>query len=269
MFSEKIVCACAGAISCASTSAMAAHPGQVHLVLMWMMVGLGKSFPREQGTGKFGRSDLAGQGLFISFVPGPGEFILASRSGPDPLMNSRSHPARDLCPMRIFLIGPMCSGKTTVGRALAQRLGLPHVDVDRAVEARIGPLTPWVQREGEQAFRQEERATLLDLLEGPPAVVSCGGGTPMAFDNMDKLLAAGTVLYLDVSLPVLVDRCERKGTDRPLLFGLRGEALATRVADLLAERRPTYQRAHQSIPADEAPEQVVERILRTLPLQDK
>ena len=170
------------------------------------------------------------------------------------------HARADLCPMRIFLVGPMCSGKTTVGRALAARLGFPHLDTDRLIEARIGPITPWVLREGEEAFRHEERAVLLDVVAGPGAVVSCGGGTPIAFDNMDRILEAGMVVHLDVPLPELIDRCQRKGIDRPLLFGLGREALAARVEALWRTRRPVYQRAHVTVDAGGSPAAIVEAI---------
>lgn len=171
--------------------------------------------------------------------------------------------------MRIFLVGPMCSGKTTVGRALAARIGVPHLDTDRLIEARIGPITPWVLQHGEEAFRVEERAVLLDLMAGPEAVVSCGGGTPVAFDNMDHLLGAGTVVHLDVPLPALVDRCQRKGTDRPLLFGLGKEALAERVEGLWHARRPVYQRAHFTVDAGGTPDAIVRTIMATVRDQER
>lgn len=171
--------------------------------------------------------------------------------------------------MRIFLTGFMCSGKSRVGRELAPLLGLKCVDIDRVIEQRIGPITPWVLREGEAAFRAVERTVLLELLTEDDVVVACGGGTPMEGDNLDRMRAAGTVVYLDVPLDVLVERAARAGGDRPLLFGLKGVALRGRIADLLAVRRPVYERAHLIVPATEAPPAVARRIAAALGAQER
>jgi shikimate kinase len=85
----------------------------------------------------------------------------------------------------IFLIGFMCSGKSRVGRELAQQLGVRHVDIDRVVEQRVGPLVPYFQQHGEAAFREREREVLLELLGERDLVVSTGGGTPMEGDNVE------------------------------------------------------------------------------------
>lgn len=170
--------------------------------------------------------------------------------------------------MRLFLIGFMCAGKSRVGRELAPLLGLPFVDIDRVVEERAGPLVPFFQQHGEEAFRQKESEVLNELLNGPSAVIATGGGTPCTGDNLERMKAGGTVVWLDVSLDVLMARIERAGGDRPLLLGLKDEALRQRVEELLAEREPTYVQADFIIPADAAPAEVAERIRITVrPLQ--
>lgn len=163
----------------------------------------------------------------------------------------------------------MCSGKSRVGRELAPLLGLRFADLDRVIEQRIGPITPWVLREGEAAFRDVERTVLLELLQEDGLLIACGGGTPMAADNMDRLLAGSTVVYLDVPLDTLADRCARVGTDRPLLFGLKGEALRQRVEELFTARRSTYERAHLHIPATAAPRTIAEAVRAALMAYDK
>jgi shikimate kinase len=85
---------------------------------------------------------------------------------------------------------------------------------------------------------------------------------------MDLLLNAGLVVYLDVPLDVLVDRCARKGGDRPLLFGLKGDQLRDRVHDLMALRLPVYERAHIHMAATAAPEVIAARIARSLKGED-
>lgn len=169
----------------------------------------------------------------------------------------------------LVLIGFMCSGKSTVGKALAAALGLPYNDLDRVIEAEVGPLLPFFQRHGEEAFRQIERQQLELLLAGPPIVLATGGGTPCECDAMDLLLQRSTVLWLDVSLPSLMPRIIRAGGDRPLLFGLCGDALEVRVQELLAQRTPVYARATYRVPADEAVPAVVARILALLNGQER
>jgi len=162
--------------------------------------------------------------------------------------------------MRIFLIGFMCSGKTTVGRVLAPLLDLPFVDLDRVVEQRVGPLLPFVQREGEEAFRLIEAEVLGELLDGLQAVIATGGGTPTQDDHLERMKAAGTVVWLDVPIKQLMPRIERAGGDRPLLFGLKGDALRRRVEELLDERTPIYAQADVIVQAGTTPAEVAERI---------
>lgn len=166
--------------------------------------------------------------------------------------------------MRIYLIGFMCSGKSTVGRALAALLGLPFTDLDRVAEQRVGPLLPFVQREGEEAFRRVEAEVLAELIDSGAGVIACGGGTPVQGDNMNRLLAAGAVVWIDVPLDVLMPRIERAGGDRPLLFGLRGAALRHRVEALLQERLPVYRRAHVTVEGSGSPAAVAARIAEAL-----
>ncbi len=160
----------------------------------------------------------------------------------------------------IFLIGFMCSGKTTVGRMLAPLLEVPFKDIDRVVEERVGALLPFIQREGEAAFRKLETEVLGELLTGTDAVIATGGGTPCEGDNLARMKAVGTVIWLDVPLLALLARIERAGGDRPLLFGLKGDVLRARVEQLLADRIPIYADADVIVQAGAPPAAVAERI---------
>jgi shikimate kinase len=164
----------------------------------------------------------------------------------------------------IFLIGFMCSGKSRVGRELAEQLGLRHVDIDRVVEERVGPLVPYFQQHGEAAFREREREVLLELLAERDVVVSTGGGTPLECDNMERMLAAGPVVFLEVPMATLMPRIIRAGGDRPLLLGLNGEPLRTRVESLLAARLPVYASASHTVDADGTAEEAAFRIRKAL-----
>lgn len=171
--------------------------------------------------------------------------------------------------MRVFVIGFMCSGKSIVGRELAAILQWRFVDIDRAIEGRIGPILPWMKQNGEAAFRQVETGVLNELIEEEEVLVSCGGGTPMAADNMDRLLASGQVVYLDVPLDILVERAIRSGGDRPLLSGLVGDALHTRISELLAVRLPVYRRAPIHVRAVGDPKEVAQEIGALLSVHER
>jgi len=161
----------------------------------------------------------------------------------------------------------MCAGKSRVGRELAPLLGLPFHDLDRVVEQAVGPIKPFFEREGEVAFRAVEEQVLVDLLARPPAVIAMGGGTPCEGDNIQRMLSAGTVVWLDTPLDVLMPRIVRAGGDRPLLAGLKGEALRARVEDLLAPRLPIYMQAHLRVHAVGSPTEVADRIAGALQLR--
>lgn len=166
--------------------------------------------------------------------------------------------------MHVFLIGFMCSGKSRIGRELAPLLGLPFHDLDRVIERRVGPITPFFQREGEEAFRKVEAEGLQELSRGPDAVIATGGGTPCDGDNLLVMQGSGTVVWLDVPMVDLMPRIERSGGDRPLLFGLKGDALQVRVEELLAPRIPVYRKADLAVMANVAPPMVAERIRAAL-----
>lgn len=165
---------------------------------------------------------------------------------------------------RIFLIGFMCSGKSTVGKALAIALKKPFVDIDRVVEKRVGPLGPFIQKEGEAAFRAVENEVLTELLRGPEVVVATGGGTPCSNNNMARMKAVGITIWLDMPMEYLMPLIEKKGGDRPLLFGLKGKALRERVTELYAPREPIYAEADLIVQAGAEPRVVVERITSAL-----
>ena len=137
----------------------------------------------------------------------------------------------------IFLVGMMGSGKTTVGRALAQRLKLPFVDTDRILVERTGvPVATIFEIEGEGGFRRRESAVLAELAAGDDQVIATGGGAVLAAENRAVLRAGGTVVYLRARLDHLWERT-RHDTSRPLLA--TADPRAT-LAALLEARDPLY-----------------------------
>lgn len=148
--------------------------------------------------------------------------------------------------------GFMGAGKSTVGRALAARLDLPFLDMDRELEARFGPIPEQFAREGEQAFRARERALVREWCGGAPAVIALGGGALVDPDSAAVLRSWGWVIGLDVPLEVAAARVGA-GETRPLWdAGLE---------ERHRQRRPIYRaHAHRVFEASGAVEQLVDAI---------
>lgn len=137
----------------------------------------------------------------------------------------------------LFLIGFMGSGKSTVGRLVAERLGARFVDLDEEIVRREGRPIPRIFSEhGEQGFRAAESAVLAMLHDAPPAVVACGGGIVLDDANRTLLRELGDVAYLEVSAEEALARIGDT-SGRPLLAG-GGLPLA---ASLLRSRERLYQ----------------------------
>ena len=136
----------------------------------------------------------------------------------------------------IVLVGPMGSGKSTVGRALARRLGVPHIDTDDRVVETAGRSIPEIfESEGEERFRALESAALSSAM-AIPAVISTGGGVVVSEANRTLLMDADAmVVWLDGSIDALVARVG-SGRNRPLLQG----DVRTALTEKLAERNPGY-----------------------------
>ena len=137
----------------------------------------------------------------------------------------------------IFLVGMMGAGKSTIGRALAERLGRPFIDCDRVLVERTGvPIATVFEFEGEAGFRKREAALLAELAEGRGAVIATGGGAVLMEESRRVLRTHGTVIYLRAKLEHLWERT-RRDASRPLLA--TPDPKATLEA-LLAERDPLY-----------------------------
>ncbi len=149
---------------------------------------------------------------------------------------------------RIVLIGYMGSGKTTVGKALAKEIGLPFYDLDWYIESRMRKKVSQIFAErGEDGFRQIERNMLHEVAEFEDVVISCGGGTPCFFDNIDYLNQQAQVVYLRCEPEVLRQHLLMGKGDRPLLKGKSPEELIDYIREQVAYREQFYTKARYQL----------------------
>jgi shikimate kinase len=138
----------------------------------------------------------------------------------------------------IYLIGPMGSGKTAVGRQLARTLRLRFYDSDVEIEQRTGVDIPYIfEKEGETGFREREREVIDSLTQLDGVVVATGGGAILLPENREKLASRGRVVYLKTSIAQQLERT-RHGRQRPLLYTEDPEA---KLRELMTIRAPLYE----------------------------
>lgn len=145
---------------------------------------------------------------------------------------------------RIILIGYMGWGKTTVGRALAEDIGLPFYDLDWYIESRMHKTVKQIFDErGEEGFRKIEKNMLHEVAEFENVVISCGGGTPCFFDNMDYMNCQGDTVYLKCQPDVLFKHLKMGKTVRPLLLDKTPEEVGDFINEQITQREPYYNKA--------------------------
>ena len=164
----------------------------------------------------------------------------------------------------IILIGPPGAGKSSVGKALAKKLSLNFLDSDKVVEEKSGKSIPEIFiTDGEPAFREMEKAVVIDLIENQDGVIALGGGSVMDLEVSKRLLPMANVVFLDVSISNAAPRVGFN-RDRPLLLGNpRQQWIA-----LMEKRRSTYEAlAKARVSTDnKKPVEVVEEIVKGLAL---
>ena len=149
---------------------------------------------------------------------------------------------------RIIIIGYMGSGKTTVGHALSQDLNLPFYDLDWYIESRMHSTVKEIfDTKGEEGFRRIEHNMLHEVAEFEDVIISCGGGTPCFFDNMDYLNQQGETVFLKCTPDVLYQHLKMGKTVRPLLLNKTPEEVREFINVQLKEREPFYNKAKHII----------------------
>ena len=149
---------------------------------------------------------------------------------------------------RIILVGYMGSGKTTVGKALSKETGMMFYDLDWYIESRMRKSVSQIFAEkGEEGFRKIEYNMLHEVAEFEDVIISCGGGTPCFFDNMDYLNQQGDVVYLKASPETLYKHLLMAKVERPLLKDKSPEELIGYITEHLKERAPFYEKAKYTL----------------------
>ena len=142
----------------------------------------------------------------------------------------------------------MGAGKTTLGRVLARKLQVEFFDLDWYIENRFRMKIPQIFAErGEEGFRELERLMLHEVTEMENVVISCGGGTPCFFDNMDYINRQGESVYLKADPEVLKAHLLMGKSQRPLIQGKSPDELVPFIREALEKREPFYSRAKHTL----------------------
>ncbi len=155
--------------------------------------------------------------------------------------------------MKLFLIGYMGCGKSSLGRKVARRLGVRFVDTDAVIEEREGAsISDIFQYEGEEYFRRLERSVIDEVADDTAdVVVSTGGGLPVWKDNMETMNRVGTTVYIRRSAEQIASRLSPYGRQkRPKLRGLSDDEIVDFMTRNMAEREPYYARALHVLDTD-------------------
>ena len=154
----------------------------------------------------------------------------------------------------IVLVGMMGAGKSSIGRRLAQTLGIPFVDADSEIEAAAGMAIPEIfASHGEPYFRTGEARVIARLLESGPQVLATGGGAFMREETREAVRAKGISIWLKADYEVLARRIKRR-TDRPLL---KTDNPAATLKALIAERYPVYAQADIAVVSRDVPHETI------------
>jgi shikimate kinase len=155
----------------------------------------------------------------------------------------------------VVLVGMMGVGKSSIGRRLAARLGVPFVDADTEIEKQAGMSIPDIfARHGEADFRRGEARIVARLLDSGPQVLATGGGAVMNADTRQQIKTKGVSIWLNAELDVLMRRINKRKNDRPLL---QTADPAARLRELLIEREPFYGLADLTVQSREVPHEAI------------
>jgi len=152
--------------------------------------------------------------------------------------------------MKIYLIGYMGSGKSTLGKGLAKALGISWLDLDSEIESRYKISVPdFFSKYGENAFRDVEHKVLKEISSVPDIVVSTGGGVPCFHNNMELMNKTGLTIYLEAKPEIILTRIGPYAWKRPLFQQMDGTDTLEKITSHLKSREHYYQRAQLTVDA--------------------
>lgn len=147
--------------------------------------------------------------------------------------------------MRLFLIGFMSAGKTTIGQQVAKSMSMPFIDLDHVIMELYEKSLSELFLSGESYFRQCEHEALLYVIKNQEhAIISCGGGTPCFFNNIDILKQNGKVIYIKVEPQTIFERLSKSQNVRPMFRDIPKSEWLQKIIDLYEQREPFYKQAH-------------------------
>jgi shikimate kinase len=150
--------------------------------------------------------------------------------------------------MRIYLLGFMGCGKSTLGKKLAKHSGFQFIDMDNYIEERNYKTVPRIfAEEGEDQFRKKERKALEELSEFNDVIIATGGGAPCFFDNIELMNKTGITIYLNIAPEILAARLTNSKTERPLIKGKPDSELLEYINETLEKRNKFYKKARFQI----------------------
>ncbi len=155
---------------------------------------------------------------------------------------------------RIFLVGFMGCGKSTIGKHIAKDLGWNFIDMDNYFEQKHNcTISDFFAQHGEDEFRRAENGVLKELSTMCNTVIATGGGAPCFFDNMDIMRKAGLTIYINVDPTDLAKRLRNAKSNRPLIAQKTDDELLNYITTKVAEREPYYSKAHIVVDGEHLP----------------
>lgn len=146
--------------------------------------------------------------------------------------------------MKIYITGMPGTGKTHFGRILAKSIRLQFFDLDELIERKEGRMIRQIiSTDGEDYFRKAEHEALMSVSGMNNCIVSCGGGTPMFYDNLDTMKKTGLVIWLNTDLDVIARRIAQNKTRRPLFIGLDEAEIRVKLDEIYEKRKKNYAKA--------------------------
>lgn len=166
---------------------------------------------------------------------------------------------------KIFLLGYMGSGKSYLGKRLAQNINFDFLDLDELIELKNEQsISDIFVEKGEKYFRQTESECLKSLKNQENIVVALGGGTPCFFDNMNWINEQGVSIYLKTATEILVQRLKNEMAHRPIIQQLSEKELPDFIEKNIAKRSPFYEQAHLEYFTKTGNEPIVEDLTKFL-----